>query len=92
MMVVLDQSFLYQNGQDIGSRLSVALFVAAIVLLEGHRVVTQQLLHKLVIYARHDELALRVRFLVNQIQDMVFHQVVVGQQQVSSQENATPMY
>ena len=35
----------------------------------------------------HD--CLRVRFLVNQVQDMVLHQLVVRQQQVGSQENST---
>lgn len=35
MVIVLNESLLHQNGQDVGCRLAVPLLLAAIVLLEG---------------------------------------------------------
>ena len=57
-MVVLDQPLLHQDGQNVRSRLAGALLAVAIVRLEGYRVVTQQLLHELVIDACHDDLVI----------------------------------
>ena len=68
-MIVLNQSLLYEDWQDIGSRLAVTLLVASVILLEGDRVVTQQFLHEGVVQTGHDILAFRIRLLVNQIQD-----------------------
>ena len=90
MVIVLNESLLHQNGQDIGCRLAVPLLLAAIVLLEGDGVVAQQLLHEGIVQTGHDIFSFCIRLLVDQIKDVMLHQVIVGQQQVGGEEDRAP--
>ena len=44
MVIVLDQSFLHEDGQDIGGRLAVTFLVTSVILLGGDGIVTQEML------------------------------------------------